>query len=70
MLALVDVAQLVGCCPTNGKIILTGHTPGLWLQSLVWMHLRGNQSMFLSLPFSFPSILYFVHDQNKECRLL
>ena len=33
------------------------HMPELWVQSLVGAHMRGNQSMFLSLSFSLPSPL-------------
>ena len=35
----------------------SGHVPGLWVGSLVRVHMRGNPSMLLSLSFSLPSPL-------------
>ena len=65
--ALTGVAQLVGHCPQSKRPPVhsqSGYMPELWGSVPGWVHLRGNQVMFLScigvslsLSFSFLSPL-------------
>ena len=59
--ALTGVAQWIGHHSANqkvtGSIPSQSTLPGLWAWSPVEVRARGNQSMFLSFSFSFPSPL-------------
>ena len=64
--ALSGVAQWAGHCPAHGKLLVQfpGRTQAqVASQVLVWGHVRGNQSRFLShhRSFSFP----FPLSKNK-----